>query len=422
MSAFGGRVAPTHNQGELDLYKEMAPAALAGHPITFRIAHGHKEVVEGPDFEDMMCWNFQPFGRRELGMTARPTKRQANIGSKVPIIAPSSLKASRPNNRGFSSCAKSCMTSNRSRGCCRAVRSSTFRWNAMNPDLPRLKPNPIPKIAPIPEHLAEPALREIYEDTKAALQVPWMAVVAMSFARYPRFYATLWGGFRELSASAQFLAACHELRREAESASLSVPSILRKLHELGYTEPEIAEIRALIEIFSHGNMPYLLIATAARLLLEGNEIGTSRSISKPVQSRHGPAAGGKLVLMEPHHAERQLQALYDDLKSTIDLPFLNTDYRALARWPSYFDVAWRSLKLLIGTPAYDEAVERVHKKAVALVLALPNPGQLTRARLVAAADEDTGAESVLNVVRLFQWLLPGLVVNVACMREQTLPS
>ncbi len=33
-----------HNQGELDLYK-VAPAALAGHPITFRIAHGHKEVV-----------------------------------------------------------------------------------------------------------------------------------------------------------------------------------------------------------------------------------------------------------------------------------------------------------------------------------------------------------------------------------------
>ena len=39
----------THNQGELDLYRKMAPAALAGHPITFRIALGHKEVVEGPD-------------------------------------------------------------------------------------------------------------------------------------------------------------------------------------------------------------------------------------------------------------------------------------------------------------------------------------------------------------------------------------
>ena len=290
----------------------------------------------------------------------------------------------------------------------------------MNPNLPRLKPNPIPKIAPIPENLADPALKEIYEDTKAALQVPWMGVVAMSFARYPRFYATLWGGFRELSASAEFLAACQELRQEAEASSLNAPSILEKLHELGYTEPEIAEIRALIEIFSHGNMPYLLIATAARLLLEGNEIGTSRSISKPVQSRHGPAAGGKLVLMEPHHAERQLQALYDDLRSTIGLPFLNTDYRALARWPSYFDIAWRSLKPLIGTPGYEDAVERVHQKAVALALALPNPGELTSARLVAAADQDIGAETVLGVVRLFQWLLPGLVVNVAYMREQTL--
>lgn len=289
----------------------------------------------------------------------------------------------------------------------------------MTPNLSRLKPSPIPKIDPVPEHLAAPALKKIYEDTKLALQVPWMGVVAMSFARYPRFYATLWDGFRELSASAEFLAACHELRREAEGHHLSAPSILQELHARGYTEPEIAEIRAVIEIFSHGNMPYLLIATAARLLLEGNDIGTSRSISKPVQSRHGPAAGGKLVLMEPHHAERQLQALYEDLKSTLGLPFLNTDYRALARWPSYFDVAWRALKPMVGTPAYDEAVERVHRKAVALVLALPNPGGLTSAGIVAAADQDIGAESVLGVVRLFQWLLPGLVVNVAYMREQT---
>ena len=47
-------------QPRLDLYK-VAPAALEGHPITFRIAHGHKEVVEGPDFEDMMMLEFPTF-------------------------------------------------------------------------------------------------------------------------------------------------------------------------------------------------------------------------------------------------------------------------------------------------------------------------------------------------------------------------
>ena len=44
----------TLNQGELDPYNEMAPAALAGHPITFRIAPGHKEVVEAPTAEHLV--------------------------------------------------------------------------------------------------------------------------------------------------------------------------------------------------------------------------------------------------------------------------------------------------------------------------------------------------------------------------------
>ncbi|HEY2447110.1 MAG TPA: DUF1330 domain-containing protein [Rhizomicrobium sp.] len=51
----------THDQGEIDRYKQMAPAALSGHPITFRVAHGRKEVVEGPDFEDMMMLEFPTF-------------------------------------------------------------------------------------------------------------------------------------------------------------------------------------------------------------------------------------------------------------------------------------------------------------------------------------------------------------------------
>jgi uncharacterized protein (DUF1330 family) len=51
----------TRNQREVDLYRDMAPAALAGHPITFRVAHGRKEVVEGPDCEDMMMLEFPTF-------------------------------------------------------------------------------------------------------------------------------------------------------------------------------------------------------------------------------------------------------------------------------------------------------------------------------------------------------------------------
>jgi hypothetical protein len=43
----------THYQGDSVSTRRWLPP-LAGHPITFRIAQGHKEVVEGPDFEGMM--------------------------------------------------------------------------------------------------------------------------------------------------------------------------------------------------------------------------------------------------------------------------------------------------------------------------------------------------------------------------------
>ena len=35
-----------------------------------------------------------------------------------------------------------------------------------------------------------------------------------------------------------------------------------------------------------------------------------------------------------------------------------------------------------------------------------------------AATSDASLEEVLSVVRLFQWLLPGLAVNVAFLRHQ----
>ncbi len=48
--------------------------------------------------------------------------------------------------------------------------------------LSRFKPSPLPEVRPVPEFLADPALRAIYDDTKATLQVPWMGVVTMAFA------------------------------------------------------------------------------------------------------------------------------------------------------------------------------------------------------------------------------------------------
>lgn len=287
--------------------------------------------------------------------------------------------------------------------------------------LPRLKPDPIPKIRPVPEYEAAGALAETYARTKKGLSVPWMGVVAMAFARYPRFYARLWDALEPVVSGEAFGNSCRALREraETEAGKLDPPDIVPRLLDMGYGKRELEEIRACNEVFSGGNMPYVLMATLARLLLEGHDWPqTGGGEGDPARRDEPVAPLQKPVLMEAHHADPATAAIYADIRATLGLPFVNTDYRAFARWPSYFGRAWPDLKEAIASPGYPQAVQSVHEEAVRLAHALPNPSGLTPGRLRAAAEQDSGREEVLAVVRLFQWLLPGLATNVAFLRAQ----
>lgn len=284
----------------------------------------------------------------------------------------------------------------------------------------RRHPGPLPQLHPVPEYLATGRRKQWYEEVKQALQVPWMGVVTMAYAHYPAFFEALWRGAQPLARSRPFVEASRALRRlaEAEVTKLGPKPITARLADLGYSEREISQICGIIEIFSHGNFLYLLLATIVRLLLEGGRMRRGGQ-SPRFEGRHGPQAHLPLVLMETHHADVQTRTVYEDVKGTLGLPFVNTDYRALARWPSYFSLAWADLKTVVTSSPYEMICRTVHESAVALAAhALPNPGRLNGAVLRSAADHDASAEEVLQVSRLFQWLLPGLVVNVAFLRAQ----
>ncbi|MCJ8311013.1 MAG: hypothetical protein MJH08_18300, partial [Hyphomicrobiales bacterium] len=57
----------------------------------------------------------------------------------------------------------------------------------------------------------------------------------------------------------------------------------------------------------------------------------------------------------------------------LGLPFVNTDYRAFSRWPSYFTLAWQDFRSWPAQSDYEAAVTRVHDRAVELARELPNP-------------------------------------------------
>jgi len=279
----------------------------------------------------------------------------------------------------------------------------------------RLKPSPITAIFPEPEYLVSGKKQIWYEEMKAAYQVPWMGVVTMAFAHYEDFFQVLWKGLQPLTTTIEFDLACDELQAivEKQVRVLQPENLVDKLKAKGFGERELDEIRGLIEIFHRGNLPYFLTATIARRLMEGFELNQNQEFQKRLETK---AVSEKLVLIEEHHATSEVRSLYQDIRQTLDLPFVNTDYRALARWPSYFSDAWKSLRPWIGSDEHEGICLQLHEVANHLVSSvIPNPERLSRGNF---SQEVLQKQEILQTTRLFQWLLPGLITNVALFKRQ----
>tara|TARA_B100001115_G_C15750574_1_gene367012 strand:+ start:13 stop:939 length:927 start_codon:yes stop_codon:yes gene_type:complete len=285
-------------------------------------------------------------------------------------------------------------------------------------EFPRIKPSPVPKVNVIPEYLVKGKQKKDYATTKLAFNVPWMGVVAMAFSNYSNFYKALWEYMLPLSKSLEFYKLCKKLEKKSYSKAeeLNPNSIINNLKYTGYSNFEIKEISKTNDIFTVGNMPYITMATIARVFLENGKLLNRKGFSSN-EIKRIPCRKENLLLIEEHHASADIKKVYESIRKNIGLPFINTDYRAFARWPSYFNIAWNNFLPILLSKEYNEKVLDIHNFIINLVLNLPNPKGISADKIIRAATKDNLKE-VKRIVSLFQWLLPGLILNVACMRKQ----
>lgn len=286
----------------------------------------------------------------------------------------------------------------------------------------RRMPKPFPVIEPQWEYAAEPDLSILYDDYKTRLQVPWVGVVSMAYARYRRFFECWWSGLRDVVDTEPYVNLSLELRALVEELVLELdpPPIADRFSDLGYSEREIGNIRDIIEFLSHGNFIQIPAVFLARLLLENGEFNSGGAPPAKYPKRHAVACETPFVLIEPHHVLPDMSERYGDVMDRLRLPFVNTDYRALARWPTYFDLAWSDLRGHIGASGHERLARRMHDTIFDMVRNLPNPSNLDARTLIQAAQDDGDLQQILDTTRVFSHLLPGLTVNVAFFRHQLL--
>ncbi len=284
----------------------------------------------------------------------------------------------------------------------------------------RRRPDPVPDVRPIWEYQADDRLRQTYEDYKRAFQVPWVGVAALALANYRTFFECWWRGMGKVVESRAYVERALAMRGLVEDkiAEFDPPPIAGRLRDIGYSERELSEIRDMIEFFSHGNFIQIPAFFSVTYLLEGGAFSDGGETPAAFGARHAPRLETPFVLMEPHHAAAETRAVYDDIKARVKLPFVNTDYRALSRWPSYFKLAWEDLRGSLDSAPYNALTQSMHEAIFETVAGLPNPAGLTPERIAEAATNDASVAELLAVSRVFTYLIPGLIVNVAFFRHQ----
>lgn len=282
---------------------------------------------------------------------------------------------------------------------------------------PLSRPSTVPPVRPVPEHRADASLSVTYQDVKSVLGVPWVGVVLQALAHYRTFFDQAWTQLRP-SMAAHFTERvgtdlrllCWQQMRDR----LTIPDQATPLREkLGYAEREIEEIRALLDVFDYGNPKYFLIATVLDQAFAGEQpIGASRPDPVEELPRSPVQSVGTATMLEEHHVGADVGAVYADIKATLGLPFVNSDYKAMARWPSYLALAWEALKPNVDSEPYQQARQALQDACVLAAHEIPHRYELHRGAMGEVGLGPSQLDELVEVTRLFQWLLSGLMLNV----------
>lgn len=147
-------------------------------------------------------------------------------------------------------------------------------------------------------------------------------------------------------------------------------------------ESQVYQVRAALALYHYVNPKLLVLTSAIKLTLDGERIGkdgrTPGATLRLVRGVPGKMYPMEMVTEDPD--DELLREPFDDIKGTLLLPSINSDYQTLALWPDYLAAAWSRLKPKIERDEYREASHRLGEMARSLARGLPHPIPLTRQR------------------------------------------
>src|SRR3954463_6965505 len=272
------------------------------------------------------------------------------------------------------------------------------------------------KLKLVREREADGRTREIFDEVRHALGIPFIPVVYQALAAYPEFLDLHWQTFAPLLRSKQFFQLGSRLRGEAYTRMhnyFQIEDLCEPLTEMSFSPGTKHQLGDVIDLFNYVN-PLLLVITSAQLSAFEQPIGQSRN--GQVGRADHPHFMERPVLIEEETASVPVKRVYQEIKRVLSLPVVNTDYRAFARWPDFLNEFWKALRRIVQAPSYHEQQRALCESSETMVKELEVPIDFSIEKIQESGLADKEVDAVVRISETFQEILSGLVLNVAAAK------
>lgn len=210
---------------------------------------------------------------------------------------------------------------------------------------------------------ADRRVRDIYDDLKQSLRVPFVNFVFRVLAQEPDYLESEWRRVRSIVRTAEFERLADELRGRGLPATRPDAAGV-EWATLGPLE----RITAFTDSIHYVLPKLLLIATIfSERLAAGDRLRELPPTAAAAEIPGGPAAGtAGAPLVDPQQASGRLAELFAEIRTRHGHPGVASYYRGLGNWPEFLDALWTRVAPLVGSEEYHRSRETLTETAASM--------------------------------------------------------
>ncbi len=267
------------------------------------------------------------------------------------------------------------------------------------------------KPKPVKEIEATGEIERVYHEIKQSMRVSGINLNFRTWAGFDKFFQAMWDAMRPLVETKAFENAADQIRAVSVELAESLGAVNAQ-SQVNLGESQQYQIKEALRLYHYINPKLLVFTSKVKQALEGESSSNAGDISGQELIERGiPLKMYPMEMVAEEPADERIAAIFEDIKETLSLSSINSDYRTLALWADYLDVSWNALKPITQTDGYAQASNDLRELSRNLASHLPDIS-LSKQQV-----EDLGenAGEILKTTEKFERLLPSLVLNISLL-------